>query len=124
MCGISFSTIYAPHTCRHSHSHTLTSSHSSYPPKHTLTHLLTYKHLLTYIYMHRLTYIHIHHHTYHILTTPPHRNIWSYTHTLMLTETLTTSHTSTTHLYSNTLQRLVEGPETSFICIRSHSTLV
>lgn len=115
-----------PPSMHHTHAHTLThtpsQAHTHHTLPNTLLHTFSFTNTCSHTYI--FTYIHIHHHTYHILTNPPHGNICSYPHTCMLTQTLTTSHTSTTYLYSNTVQRLVEGPESSFICIRSHSTTV
>lgn len=120
--------VFLHHLCT-THMHTLSlthppSSHSSYPSKLTLTHLHTYKHLLTHIYIHRLACIRIHHHTYHILTNSPilkHRLSSTHTHAHSQTHTLTHIHAL---LDSSSLQRLVDGQETSFICFRSHSTTV
>ena len=103
----------SPHVCNvllhqlQTHTHTLTSLHPLYTPKHTFTHLHTYT--LLHLYKYRLTDSHTRKHPY----------------TLMVTHSLPYIPTHIcTHLHSHTVQRLVLGPERSFICFRSHSTTV
>lgn len=97
--------LHHPQTHTHTHSYKLTSTVYSQTHFHTPSHLYTLLHLYTY----RLTDSHTQKHPY----------------TLMVTHTLPYIPTHIcTHLHSHTVQRLVLGPERSFICFRSHSATV